>query len=72
MNSMNTIPAEIVPKDDIVVECTIEEKDRRTKLCVSCENFYIDLDQHTKCQACDCNIGFMVSFNFKKCPKGNW
>jgi hypothetical protein len=65
-----TVSAAIEQTDN--VECTPEETQNRLATCIACENFYIDEEIHTKCQATGCNISFMTTLNFKSCPKGSW
>lgn len=72
-NEMNPIPAIIEEfKQDPEVVCTFEESDTRLSLCKSCENFFVDHDQHTKCKGCGCNISMMITMKFKNCPLGKW
>lgn len=70
------VPVEVVaepaPEQEDTVACTPDETQTRLAACVACENFYVDEEIHTKCQATGCNISFMTTLNFKSCPKGNW
>ena len=70
------IPVEITSlpnnsKEDVVV-CTSDQVQTRVTQCISCDNFFIDSDSHSKCRKTGCNISFMTTLNYKSCPKGYW
>jgi hypothetical protein len=70
---MNPTPAVIEEiKIDPEVTCTAEESEARLSLCKSCENFFIDVDKHTKCRSSGCNISLMITYRFKECPLEKW
>lgn len=73
MNSMSPTPA---PTEDIELSpdivCSQDESQQRLSQCQSCENFFIDIDSHTKCRSSSCNISFMTTYKFKHCPMGKW
>ena len=73
MNNMDPTPAPIEQVElssDIL--CSSEESQLRLSHCKSCENFFIDTDNHTKCRGSGCNISLMITYRFKQCPVGKW
>lgn len=73
MTVMNPTPAQIVEAPlGAPTLCSPEESQSRLDLCVPCENFFIDEDQHTKCQGCGCNISILTTIKDKSCPLGKW
>lgn len=73
INEMNPTPAVIDEiRSDPEIACTTSESESRLALCKPCENFFIDTDNHTKCQGCGCNISMMITLKFKQCPLEKW
>lgn len=74
MIDMSPIPANIIESDTDLntLVCSQIESTSRLEKCKDCVNFYIDADQHTKCNATGCNISMMVTFQFKQCPLEKW
>lgn len=70
---MNSTPA---PREEVELSpenyCTIEESKTRLSTCISCENFYTDEDQHTKCRGCGCNVSMLITIKDKTCPSEKW
>ena len=70
---MDPTPA---PIDELIkdseIACSIEESARRAETCKSCDRFYMDIDNHTKCSECKCNISLLISLQFKQCPFEKW
>lgn len=71
---MNPTPAPLsVQANDLdSIVCDLAESNNRLNSCKSCENFYIDTDQQTKCKGSGCNISMMITFKFKQCPLEKW
>ena len=73
INEMSPIPAIIEEiKKDPEIACTAEESESRLAACKPCENFFMDVDNHTKCKGCGCNISILISLKFKECPLEKW
>lgn len=73
INQMNPIPAIIEEiKSDPEIACSTQESESRLSSCKSCENFFIDVDNHTKCKGCSCNISILISLKIKECPLEKW
>jgi hypothetical protein len=73
MNKMNSAPAPIEPMElssDIL--CSQQASEQRLSMCKNCENFFIDIDSHTKCRGSGCNISLMITYKFKHCPLEKW
>lgn len=72
-NEMSTIEAEISEsRKDPEITCSQDESEARLALCKPCENFFMDIDNQTKCAGCGCNISMMITMKFKECPLEKW
>ena len=67
MESARQVVRQAVQGQDVLV--SQEKFDSRMAVCRACE--FISQD-HSKCQACGCYLGFKLKFEASRCPKGYW
>ena len=67
MDTARQVVRQAVQGQDVLV--SQEKFDSRMAVCRACE--FVSQD-HSKCQACGCYLGFKLKFEASRCPKGHW